>query len=621
MRTSPVLALLLAAVVLATVAPDAGAPARAPGFAAPARGGLEIAALAARGCATRIATGPGVVRRRIVPRADGVLSARLTGPAGGDWDLGLVDVRGGHVLAGSAGAGAAEYAEARVRAGRPVAAQVCRRAGAGTRGRLALRVAPVALPTVRAPAATRPDPRAAGRLPSGRTRYRTLPELQEEMKALAAANPDLVRTFALPLRSTEGRQIMGVEIAERVGAPPDGRPSLALLGTFHAREWPADEAAMEWAYELVRGYRRGDPRLSAVVRAERTYVVPVVNVDGFDVTTAAAGLRPDGSRGRAVRSSAATGSGALKRKTCSVPARDPARALPCLARAGGPDRGVDINRNFGPLWGGAGSATRPRRLDYAGPAPFSEPETEAVRRWLREVDPAIVLALHTYSRLVIRPPGRPGLLDPREGTVLRRLGNAMAAAAGYRSIRAFQLYPVSGAVDDYARVALGSLPFTLEIGRAGFHPRYAVGVVREYAGRRGARGGLREAFTRAAEAAVAPATDAVIRGTAPAGRVLRLDGRVAYRTGAGRRTLRERSTAALVVPAGGRFAWAVTPTAGPGAPSGRWTLTCTDALGQALERRPVSVARGAAVDLALACPAAPAGGVALARGTSSVPAP
>ena len=245
MRTSPVLALLLAAVVLATVAPDAGAPSRAPGSAAPARGGLEIAAVAAGGCATRIATGPGIVRRRIVPRADGVLSARLTGPAGGDWDLGLVDVRGGHVLAGSAGAGAAEYAEARVRAGRPVAAQVCRRAGAGTRGRLALRVAPVALPTVPAASATRPDPRAAGRLPSGRTRYRTLPELQEEMKALAAANPDLVRTFALPLRSTEGRQIMGVEIAERVGAPPDGRPSLALLGTFHAREWPADEAAME----------------------------------------------------------------------------------------------------------------------------------------------------------------------------------------------------------------------------------------------------------------------------------------------------------------------------------------------------------------------------------------
>jgi hypothetical protein len=113
----------------------------------------------------------------------------------------------------------------------------------------------------------------------------------------------------------------------------------------------------------------------------------------------------------------------------------------------------------------------------------------------------------------------------------------------------------------------------------------------------------------------------VIRGTAPPGRVLRLEGRVAYRTGAGRRTVHERRSAALVVPPGGRFDWAVTPTAGPGAPTGRWTLTCADALGQALERRPVPVARGASVDVALACPAAPPGGVALARGGTSVPLP
>src|SRR3954471_23596293 len=98
------------------------------------------------------------------------------------------------------------------------------------------------------------------------------------MKALAAASPDRGGTVALPLRATEGRQIMGLEIAERVAAGSDGRPSLALLGTFHAREWPADEAAVELADEVVRGYRRGDPRLSAVVRAGRTYVVPAVDV-------------------------------------------------------------------------------------------------------------------------------------------------------------------------------------------------------------------------------------------------------------------------------------------------------------------------------------------------------
>jgi hypothetical protein len=72
-------------------------------------------------------------------------------------------------------------------------------------------------------------------IPSGRTGYRTLPLLEEEMKQLALANPGLARTFTLPGRSLEGRQIMGLEIAENVGAAPDGRPEYVMVGTHHAR--------------------------------------------------------------------------------------------------------------------------------------------------------------------------------------------------------------------------------------------------------------------------------------------------------------------------------------------------------------------------------------------------
>ena len=144
--------------------------------------------------------------------------------------------------------------------------QVCRRGGAGTAGRVTVR-------TARASSSSGPRPRRRsrrtrappGRLPSGRTRYRTLPELQLELKALAAANPDIVRVFTLPLRSTEGREIMGVEIAAGVAGPPDGRPASVVAGALHAREWPSADASVEWAHELVQGYRRGDPRLAGIV--------------------------------------------------------------------------------------------------------------------------------------------------------------------------------------------------------------------------------------------------------------------------------------------------------------------------------------------------------------------
>ena len=34
----------------------------------------------------------------------------------------------------------------------------------------------------------------------------------------------------------------------------DGKPIFANMGMHHAREWPAGEHAMEWAYDLLRNY-------------------------------------------------------------------------------------------------------------------------------------------------------------------------------------------------------------------------------------------------------------------------------------------------------------------------------------------------------------------------------
>ena len=46
-------------------------------------------------------------------------------------------------------------------------------------------------------------------------------------------------------------------------------------------------------------------------------------------------------------------------------------------------RGIDLNRNWGFKWGGAGISKRPWKEDYAGPKPFSEPETAAVSNFVR----------------------------------------------------------------------------------------------------------------------------------------------------------------------------------------------------------------------------------------------
>jgi len=59
--------------------------------------------------------------------------------------------------------------------------------------------------------------------------------------------------------------------------------------------------------------------------------------------------------------------------------------------------GVDLNRNFGAMWQHAGS---PGSTYYSGPRPFSEPETNAARALIRELDPRYTIWFHQHMNLV-----------------------------------------------------------------------------------------------------------------------------------------------------------------------------------------------------------------------------
>jgi murein tripeptide amidase MpaA len=64
----------------------------------------------------------------------------------------------------------------------------------------------------------------------------------------------------------------------------DGKPIFLQMGLHHAREWPSGEHAMEWAFELVKDYKAGDPRTRSIMARTRTIVIPVVNPDGFNTS-------------------------------------------------------------------------------------------------------------------------------------------------------------------------------------------------------------------------------------------------------------------------------------------------------------------------------------------------
>jgi Zinc carboxypeptidase len=360
-------------------------------------------------------------------------------------------------------------------------------------------------------------------LPSGRQTYRDYSDVQTELKALVEKHPDTVRPVVIG-KTFQGRDIEGVEIADNVKAD-DGRPVFFLMGLHHAREWPSEEAAMEYATMLADP--SADARVAALRANERTVIVPVVNVDGFVSTRQdgavdpndnnPAGQDPNVELGEAVAPPG--GILAYRRKNCDGQFPDP--NVPCELQWG-----IDNNRNYGNLWGGPGSSQDPTSQSFHGPGPRSEPETQAVWNFARTHQVTFLMTLHNVAALVLRPPGlHDGGKAPDEAR-MKQIGDAMGAATGYTSQYSFELYDTAGTTEDDTYSATGGYGYTIEMGPKDgmFHMPYQQGVIDqwEHGDAPAGSGGLREALLIAGEAAANPADHAIISGGAPAGATLRL---------------------------------------------------------------------------------------------------
>jgi hypothetical protein len=417
---------------------------------------------------------------------------------------------------------------------------------------------------------------ASSDFPSGRTTYRRLFDYSEGMKALVRDNPDLVRPITLNNKTYEGRTVEGIEIATNPNAR-DGRPVFLQLGVHHAREWPSGEHAMEWAYELLNGYRSGDARARDLVARTRTIVVPIVNPDGFNASREAGELYGNGG-GHATDldgngevddvefiAAATTHINEYRRKNCRFPV-GPA-AGNCLAQ---PDQGVfgggvDPNRNYGAFWGGNGSSDIFLEQDYRGPGPFSEPESQNIRELVSGSQVTTLITNHTFSGLVLRPPGIAAQGTTVDEPIYKALGDSMAAENGYSSQYGYQLYDTSGTTEDWSYNATGGLGFTYEIGHLGFHPPFSV-TVDEWSGTTdyATGGGNRAAYYKAQENTADASKHSVLAGQAPSGSVLRLTKTFEMPTSQEGLTVSDTLDSSIVVSdRKGSFEWHVNPSTRP----------------------------------------------------------
>lgn len=354
-------------------------------------------------------------------------------------------------------------------------------------------------------------------LPSGRTTYRRLSDYQRELTALANKYPTLTRPITLSERTVLGKRIRGIEITRNADRVRDGKPTFVMLGAHHAREWPSAEHSMEFAYDLLQGYRLGKARNREILSNERIIIVPIVNVDGFQISRQAAPL-----------GDMSTFDYEMKRKNCAISQFTPEqyRGGTCEDNPAGRLRGTDLNRNYPGFWGGRGANPTWSSDTFRGDAPSSEPEVNAVRKLISDRAVTVMITNHTYSNLVLRVPSIAATGKSPDEVEYKALGDSMAEANQYTSQASYQLYDTSGSTEDWSYWNTGGFGFTFEIGTEGFHPDFQTAVVGEYLGVAPAdgagKGGNREAYYRAAEAAMTDRLHSRITGTAPKGYTLQV---------------------------------------------------------------------------------------------------
>lgn len=233
-------------------------------------------------------------------------------------------------------------------------------------------------------------------------------------------------------KSYEGRDIYAIKISDNVDVDESGEAQVLYTALIHAREPAGMMTVFYFMHYLLENYAT-DQRVKNIVDNCELYFIPCVNPDGYGYN----------------QKSKPTGGGMWRKN-----------------RNGS---GIDLNRNWGPydLWNypNNGSSTSPSSETYRGTAPFSEPETAAVSKFVSGKKIRTALNYHTYSNLLIYPWGHTGqMADPK----FKTMAAEMTRINGYRYGTAQQLlYAVRGDSDSWFFKDAGVFAMTPEVGGGG----------------------------------------------------------------------------------------------------------------------------------------------------------
>jgi len=270
--------------------------------------------------------------------------------------------------------------------------------------------------------------------------HATFDEVVAHLDNMYSLFPDLITQKESIGQSIEGRDLWMVKISDNPTVN-ETEPEVLYTSLHHAREPAGLMTNLFFMYYVLENYE-SDPLIQTLVNNTELYFVLVINPDGYVYNEI---NNPNG--------------GGMWRKN----RRD----------NGNGSFGVDPNRNYGYMWGldNTGSSPDPWDEDYRGTAPFSEPETQAIRDFCEAHEFKNAMNYHTHGNLLLYAWGYTP--EPCEDdavyfahSVAYTIDNNYTYGAGSTTI-----YPTNGGSDDWMYGEQTSKPkilaYTPELGGGG----------------------------------------------------------------------------------------------------------------------------------------------------------
>jgi len=305
--------------------------------------------------------------------------------------------------------------------------------------------------------------------------YHNYSEIVNTLFYLDATYPTIVDVFSVG-KSWQNRDIYCIRLTNETNTQP--KPKVFFVGYHHAREPISAELPLYFAVEASSDYGT-NATVTQMIDSSEIYIVPALNVDTIDV------VKQNEWQRKNVHPFNEDGDGLLDEDPPDDEDGDGYiedlfflnETYYDFIRWEGMDDdsdgllnedwagGVDLNRNYGYQWNATcdSGSSDPRAEDYRGQAPFSEPETQAIRDLALQHNFKYAISFHSGAEIILYPWGYTSTPTPHNSLLREIAGNLSSLVNAPYGQSGVGMYTSSGLWDDWMYGNRSTFALTCEI--------------------------------------------------------------------------------------------------------------------------------------------------------------